>query len=161
MEVAVSLILALLLVQAAPVYPPSVVASAVVPSSSSAHREAASLKGAPTRYCREIGSAASRNQAVVICRTQAQWQRWESCRNVTRYCAPTKRVASVAVGPDTAFPLNEDSRIICRRLSVTGTRLTSQNTCLPQREWQRMWDDGRAQARDLQDYFSKKPLGSQ
>ena len=151
MEVAMSLILAILLFQAAPANSPTVVASAVVPSSNSAYREAASLKGAPTRYCREIGSAASRNQAIVACRTRAQWQRWESCRNVTRYCAPTKRVASAAAGSETAFPLNEDSRIICRRLSVTGTRLTSQNTCLPQREWQRMWDESRATMGTVQD----------
>ena len=151
MEVAMSLILALLLVQAPPANSPTVVSSAVVPSSNSAHREAASLKGAPTRYCREIGSAASSNQAIVICRTRAQWQRREACVGATRYCVPTKRVASVAVGPDTAFPLNEDSRIICRRLAVTGTRLTSQNTCLPQRDWQRMWDESRSTMSTLQD----------
>lgn len=131
-----------------------VMASMMVAASDSAPSEAASLKGVPTRYCREIGSAASRNQAIVVCRTQAQWQRWESCRNVTRYCAPTKRVASAAAGPDSAFPLNEDSRIICRRLKVTGTRLTSQRTCLPQREWQRMWDESRATMNTLQDRHS-------
>ena len=128
-----------------------VMASMVVASSDPAPLQAASLKEAPTRYCREIGSAASRNQAIVVCRTRAQWQRWESCRNVTRYCAPTKRVALAAAGPETAFPLNEDSRIICRRLAVTGTRLTSQNTCLPQREWQRMWDESRSTMSTLQD----------
>ena len=131
-----------------------VMASMMVAASDSAPSEAASLKGVPTRYCREIGSAASRNQAIVVCRTQAQWLRWESCRNVTRYCAPTKRVASAAAGPDSAFPLNEDSRIICRRLKVTGTRLTSQRTCLPQREWQRMWDESRATMSTLQDRHS-------
>ena len=148
-----SLILALLLVQAAPGNSPTVVASAVVPSSNSAHREAASLKGAPTRYCREIGSAASRNQAIVICRTRAQWQRMQACNGATRYCAPTKR-ASAEIGRETAFPLNEDSRIICRRLSVTGPRLTSQRTCLPQREWQRMWDESRTTMSTLQDRHS-------
>ena len=151
MEVAMSLILALLLVQAAPGNSPTVVASAVVPSSNSAHREAASLKGAPTRYCREIGSAASRNQAIRICRTRAQWQRRETCNGATRYCAPMKRLASVDLGRETAFPLNEDSRIICRRLKVTGTRLTSQKACLPQREWERMWKDSAEAALKLQD----------
>ena len=146
-----SLILALLLVQAAPANPPTLVASAVVPASNSAPREAASLKGSPTRYCREMGSAASRNQAIVICRTRAQWQRREACISATRYCAPTKRFASAAVGPATAFPLNEDSRIICRRLSVTGTRLTSQRTCLPQREWERMWKDSAEATQKMQE----------
>ena len=151
MEVAMSLILALLLFQAAPGNSPTMVASAVVSSSNSAHREAASLKGALTRYCREIGSAASRNQAIRICRTRAQWQRREACVGATRYCVPTKRVASADLGRETAFPLNEDSRIICRRLSVTGTRLMSQKACLPQREWERMWKDSAEATLKLQD----------
>ena len=150
-----SLILALLLVQAAPATPPTVVASAVVSSSNSAHSEAASLKGAPTRYCREIGSAVSRNQAIRICRTRAQWQRRETCNGATRYCAPMKRLASVDLGRETAFPLNEDSRIICRRLKVTGTRLTSQKACLPQREWERMWKDSAEAALKMQDQSTR------
>ena len=131
-----------------------VMASMMVASSDPAPLQAASLKEAPTRYCREVGSAASRNQAIRICRTRAQWQRMQACNGATRYCAPTKRVASAAMGRETAFPLNEDSRIICRRLAVTGTRLTSQNTCLPQREWQRMWDESRSTMGTLQDRHS-------
>lgn len=130
-----------------------VMASMMVAGSDPAPVEAASMKGMPTRYCREIGSAASRSQAVVVCRTRTQWQRWESCQNVTRYCAPKKRVASAA-GPGTAFPLNEDSRVVCRMVKVTGSRLTSQNTCLPLREWQRMWDESRATMSVLQDRHS-------
>lgn len=128
-----------------------VMASMMVAASDTAPREAASLKGVPTRYCRELGSAASRNQAIVICRTRAQWQRRETCVGATRYCAPIKRVASAEVGRETAFPLNEDSRIICRRLKVTGTRLASQNACLPQREWDRMWKDSAEAAFKMQD----------
>ena len=128
-----------------------VMASLMVASSDPAPQQAASLKGAPTRYCRELGSAASRNQAIMICRTRAQWQRRETCLGATRYCQPIKKLASAALGPKTAFPLNEDSRIICRRLSVTGTRLTSQRACLPQREWERMWKDSAEATLELQD----------
>ena len=128
-----------------------VMASLMVASSDPAPQQAASLKGAPTRYCRELGSAASRNQAIMICRTRAQWQRRETCLGATRYCQPIKKLASATLGPKTAFPLNEDSRIICRRLSVTGTRLTSQRTCLPQREWERMWKDSAEATLELQD----------
>lgn len=131
-----------------------VMASMMVAASDPAPIEAASLKGVPTRYCREIGSAASRSQAVVICRTRAQWQRREACLGATRYCAPQKRAASTAMGPETAFPLNEDSRIVCRRVRVTGTRLTSQRTCLPQREWQRMWDESLGTMSTLQNRHS-------
>ena len=128
-----------------------VMVSMMVVASDPAPQQAASLKGAPTRYCRELGSAASRNQAIMICRTRAQWQRRETCLGATRYCQPIKKVASATLGPKTAFPLNEDSRIICRRLSVTGTRLTSQKACLPQREWERMWKDSAEATLKLQD----------
>ena len=146
-----SFIIALLLVQAAPIG----MAPVAVPASDPALVEAASLKGVPTRYCREMGSAASRNQAIVICRTRAQWQRREACVGATRYCAATKRVASAEVGRETAFPLNEDSRIICRRLRVTGTRLISQKACLPQREWERMWKDSAEAALKMQDQSTR------
>ena len=126
----------------------------VVAASDPAPRQAASLKTEPDRYCREVDSAASRSQAIMICRTRAQWQRREACAGATRYCAPVKKVASATFGREAAFPLNEDSRIVCRRLKVTGTRLTSQRTCLPQREWQRMWDESRTTMSTLQDRHS-------
>ena len=130
-----------------------ILASMMVAPIDPAPVEVASLKGQPTRYCRELGSAASRNQAIMICRTRAQWQRAETCQGATRYCAPRKKVAMLTDVPGamTAFPLNEDSRIVCRRLKVTGTRLTSQNACLPQREWERMWKDSAEAALKMQD----------
>ena len=145
-----SLIVAFLLVQAAqPVEEPRVVVAVDQP----APAEAASLAGAPTRHCREIGSAASRSQAVMICRTRAQWQRIESCNSATRFCPSTKRLASL--GRETAFPLNENSRIVCRYLRLTGTRLSTQKTCLPQREWERMWKDSAETMRDMQDQSTR------
>jgi hypothetical protein len=147
-----SLFVALLLVQAAPtVEDPRVVVAVDQP----APAEAESLAGAPTRYCREIGSAASRSQAVMICRTRAQWRRIESCNSATRFCPSTKRLASLGAGRETAFPLNENSRIACRYLRVTGSRLSTQKTCLPQREWERMWKDSAQTMRDLQDQSTR------
>ena len=134
-----------------------VMASVMVAASDTAPQQAASLDGVPTRYCREMGSAASRNQAIRVCRTRAQWLRMKACNDTTTYCAPAKRMASAEIGRESAFPLNEDSRIICRRLSVTGTRLSSQNTCLPQREWRRMWDESRSTMSTLQDRHSTNP----
>ncbi|MES2904721.1 MAG: hypothetical protein V4696_11090 [Pseudomonadota bacterium] len=106
----------------------------------------------PDLQCREVGTAASRSQAILVCRTKAQWLRAESCRNVTRYCAPTKSDASL--GRPSAFAMNEDSRVVCRVLKATGTRLTSQRTCLPQREWQRMWDESAGTMSSLQNRHS-------
>jgi hypothetical protein len=95
----------------------------------------------PTKFCREMNNASSRLYSVKVCKTRAQWRRWENCHSsVTRYCTPASRkLAASALGRQTAFPLNENSRIICRWLSVTGTRIKQVETCLPKREWDRMW----------------------
>jgi len=61
-------------------------------------------------------------------------------------------------GRETAFPLNEDSRIICRKLSVTGTRLKSESVCLAKREWDRMWKESAEGTLELQDQ-STRPNG--
>ena len=127
-----------------------VMASMIVASSDSVPLQAASLKGQPTRYCRELGSAASRSQAIVICRTRAQWLKAEACVGATRYCAPNKAGAALS-GRETAFALNEDSRIICRVLKVTGSRLRASTVCLPNREWERMWKDSADSALKMQD----------
>ena len=120
--------------------------------------EAASRKGMPTLYCRNMVVGASKSGDIAVCRTKAAWADWDSCRGVTRYCSPAQKAAIRA--KYTAFALNEDSRIVCRIVIGTGSRLSSRKVCMPQREWQRMWDDSREEARNYQDYFSKK-LGSQ
>lgn len=139
-----------------------VMASMMVAASDPVSLPAAPLTGQPTRYCREMGSAASRSQAIMICRTKAQWQRRETCQGATRYCAPIKRVASLSglPGRPTAFPLNEDARITCRVVKMTGSRLRSTNLCLPQREWDRMYNDAREEVGELQDNYSKQPRGN-
>jgi hypothetical protein len=50
----------------------------------------------------------------------------------------------------------EDMRIVCRTLQGTGSRLNTERVCLPKREWQRMWDNGREEAGSLQDHASKQ-----
>jgi hypothetical protein len=136
-----------------------VIASMMAATSNAPTSEAASLKGVPTRFCREIGSAASRSQAVMICRTKAQWNRLETCNGATRYCPRKKKLASISElpGRSTAFPLNEDSRIVCRYLKATGSRLTTYKTCLPQREWERMWKDSAEAMLKFQDKSSRPP----
>ena len=136
-------------------------ASMMVAASDSVPQPAASLKGEPTRYCREWGSAISRSEAIRICRTRAEWLRWDGCHGATRYCAPKKKVAtSGQAGRETAFPLNEDSRILCRNVKSTGTRLRSESVCLPMREWERMWKDSAEASLKLQDK-STRPQGPQ
>lgn len=140
-----------------------VMASMMVAVSEPLPTPAASLAGQPTRYCRELGSAASRSQAVMICRTKAQWSRSERCSGVTTYCTPRKRLASLSgeLGRATAFPLNEDSRILCKVMKMTGSRLRSTTMCLPKREWDRMHANSKEEMNDLQDNYSKRPIGEQ
>ncbi len=114
-------------------------------------REAPRYTG-PSLQCRELGSAPSRSQAITICRTKAQWMRIESCRNVTRYCAPRKKDASF--NGKTAFNLNEESRVVCRLIKASGSRLTKQQLCLSLRDWQRMADETQAGMGSLQNRHS-------
>lgn len=136
------------------------VASMMVISSDPAPIVEAPKHTGPTLYCRELGSAASASQAIRICRTKAQWNRTETCQGATRYCRPTKRDA--ALGPESAFPMNEDSRVVCRILKVTGSRLRASNICLPQREWERMWKDSAETAFKAQDQSTRvRDIGDQ
>ena len=121
--------------------------------------EAASRVGQPTMYCRNMVVGASRSGDVAVCRTKASWAAFDSCQGITRYCTPEQKAAIRA--KYTAFALNEDSRVVCRIIRGTGSHLSSTKVCMAQREWQRMWDDSREEARNYQNYFSKKPLGSQ
>ena len=96
----------------------------------------------PTRFCREMFKSSSRVHSVKVCKTSAEWRRWQACHgSVTRYCTPKKRdpLAGATLGRQTAYPLNEDSRIVCRLVKETGTRIVQHELCLPKREWERMW----------------------
>lgn len=99
--------------------------------------------------CRIMVPGTSRSEDITICRTKAAWRELDSCRGATRYCSPEQKAAINA--KHTAFMLSEDSRIICRMLSATGSRLRSQQACMPRREWQRMWDDSSSAVRKMQD----------
>ena len=116
---------------------------------------APSIKNQPSRICRELSGASSRSEAIMICRTRAEWRKWKDCHGATRYCTP-----KVLPGRQTAFELNEDSRIICRKLTVTGTRLKSLNTCMAKREWDRMWEDSAEGTRRFQDMSKRVVSGS-
>ena len=116
------------------------------------------LNKQPVRYCRAMIIGASRSGDVSICKTKAQWDDFDSCRGPTRYCGPDQK-AALAKKHYTPFALTEDSRIVCRIVSATGSRLRSARACLPQREWQRMWDESRATMGSIQDKYSKLVAG--
>jgi hypothetical protein len=108
----------------------------------------------PNMVCRKIVLGTSRSSDVTICKTKAAWAASDACKGPTRYCSPEQKAAMRA--KFTAFALTEDSRVICREVKGTGSRLSSAKVCLPNREWQRMWDNGRETTANIQDRFSKQ-----
>ena len=108
--------------------------------------------------CRIMVPGTSRSEDITVCRTRAAWRQLDACRGATRYCTREQKAALAA--KRTAFDLSEDSRIICQMLSATGSRLRVQKTCMPRREWQRLWDDSSSGVRKLQDQ-STRPTGQQ
>jgi hypothetical protein len=137
-----------------------VMASMLAAASDSVPSQVGSLNKEPVRYCRAMIVGYSRSGDVTICKTKAQWDDFDSCHGITRYCSPEQK-AALARQHATAFALTEDSRIVCRIVSVTGSRLRAERTCLPQREWQRMWDNGREEMGKLQDHQSRLSTGAQ
>lgn len=135
-----------------------VLASLLAAPTDPATQQVASRNPMPTLQCREMGSAGSRSEAIVICRTRAEWQVRDTCSGATRYCSPEEKreMASGLPGRATAFPASEDSRIVCRKLLITGSRLRATTTCMANREWRRMYDDTQTEMKELQNTFSKK-----
>lgn len=79
-----------------------------------------------SRTCREMMNSSSRVGAPFrVCKTRADWRRWDRCHSATRYCAPVK----TAVLPD-----NQD--LICKYLKVTGSRIAQQKICATRRQWE-------------------------
>ena len=133
-----------------------------IASSAPASAQPPESKKEPTRYCREMFKTSSRVYSVKVCKTRAEWRRWEACHgSATRYCTPNKKATLAALGPKTAFPLNEDSRIICRTQAVTGTRLLEVQACLPKREWERMWKESAAATHKMMQDHSTRPRPGQ
>lgn len=129
------------------------IASTLAAASDSPSVSEHARKMEPVRQCRIVAVGISRSSDITICRTKAQWRARDMCGGPTRFCTPQQKAEMS--GKRTAFSMSEDSRVICRVLMGTGSRLSSQRVCLPQREWQRMWDDSSAGTRKLQDQSTR------
>ncbi len=135
-----------------------IMASMLVAAGDPVPTQVGDLKKEPVRYCRALIIGASRSGDVKICRTKKQWADVDACSGPTRYCSPAQK-AAMAKKHSVAFALNEDSRVVCRIVAGTGSRLSSARLCLPVREWQRMWDESRATMGKLQNTFSTMAPG--
>ena len=81
------------------------------------------------KTCRDMLVSSSRLGAIKVCKTRAQWARWERCHGATRYCAPPVR-QTVAV------PSLPDDKLVCKYLKVTGSHIEQQKICATKRQWE-------------------------
>lgn len=81
------------------------------------------------KSCREMLMSSSRLGMIKVCKTRAEWRRWEACHgSVTRYCTPKKK-------QDALLSQWKSDRIVCKDLKETGSRIRVQRVCSTAREW--------------------------
>ena len=130
-----SILLSALLLQAAPaaqVWKPPV----SIPAGSSTV-EVPAVK--QTRYCRDMMNSSSRLGALKVCKTRAEWARWDKCHSATRYCAPVRTAV-----------LQDNSDLICKYSKVTGSRIETEKYCATRRQWAVMEQEMQEMVRNQQ-----------
>lgn len=65
--------------------------------------------------------------------------------------------AAPEAASQTAAAQSDDAKIVCRTITITGSRLAGKRYCLSKREWRRMAREGEETARSHQDNYSKQP----
>jgi hypothetical protein len=66
---------------------------------------------------------------------------------------------SAATPPAAAQPATppEDAKVVCKTVTITGSRLGGKRVSMPKREWGRMNEQNEQAAREVQDNYSKAP----
>lgn len=140
-----SLAFSLLLAASSPEAPPTV-------TSPDSQSTTVTVDGSPvpkgaktaTKSCREMLLSSSRLGAVKICKTRAEWRRWDDChRSVTRYCTPKKKA-------DRLYSEWKHDRMVCKDIKETGSRLSTQRVCSTAREWRLAEEEAQKTLRDRQ-----------
>lgn len=97
-----------------------------------------------SKSCREMLMSSSRLGMIKICKTRAEWRRWEACHgSVTRYCTPKKK-------EDALLSQWRSDRIVCKDIKKTGSRLSVQRVCSTAREWRLAEEEAQKALRDRQ-----------
>ena len=97
-----------------------------------------------TKSCREMLMSSSRLGAIKVCKTRAEWRRWDDChRSVTRYCTPEKKTERLVSEW-------KSDRMVCKDIKVTGSRLSTQRVCSTAREWRLAEEEAQKTIRDRQ-----------
>lgn len=82
-----------------------------------------------SKSCREMLMSSSRLGLIKVCKTRAEWRRWEACHgSVTRYCTPKKK-------EDALLSQWRSDRMVCKDIKETGSRIRVQRVCSTAREW--------------------------
>jgi hypothetical protein len=111
-----SILLSALLLQASAAMAPASAGAAATPVQQS-------------KTCREMLVSSSRLGAIKVCKTRAQWQRWERCHSATRYCPPPRQqTVTMASLPG--------DKLICKYLRTTGSRIEQEKICATKRQWE-------------------------
>ena len=127
-----SILISFLLVQASAAQP------AAAPAS-----ERTAIPKKESRICREMMMSSSKLGAVRVCKTRAQWARWQRCHSATRYCAPpTKPTVTVVSLPG--------DKLICKYIKTTGSRIEQQKVCGTKAQWEVADRETQEQVRDIQ-----------
>ena len=109
---------------------------------------------ASSKSCRELLMSSSRLGAIKVCKTRAEWRRWDDChRSVTRYCAPEKKAERL-------YSEWKHDRIVCKDIKETGSRLSVQRVCSTAREWRLAEEEAQKALKDRQS-MSKLNGGSE
>ncbi len=96
------------------------------------------------KSCRDMIMSSSRLGPVRICKTRAQWRRYDDChRSVTRYCTPKKRLARTE---NTV----QSGKLVCKYVKETGSRLQVNRVCASAREWELAEEETQKALRDRQ-----------
>lgn len=73
--------------------------------------------------------------------------------------AVLQAVAAMPATPVAAAPTDE-SKIVCKTVLPTGSRLGGKRVCMTKAEWRRMNKEGEEATRAIQDSYSKPPEGN-
>lgn len=63
--------------------------------------------------------------------------------------------ATPAITPPATPP--DDAKIVCRSITVTGSRLDTKRVCMSKKEWRRMHEESRATTEEYQNGQVKQP----
>lgn len=97
-----------------------------------------------TKSCREMLMSSSRLGTIKVCKTRAEWRRWDDChRSVTRYCTPEKKAQRL-------YSEWKHDRQVCKDIKETGSRLSTQRVCSTAREWRLAEEEAQKALRDRQ-----------